>query len=64
MATTVDPVCGMKITPGQIEAQSMYRGKRYDFCSEECRRLFEANPEEYVRTTTDDSGQTASPTSR
>ena len=50
MATTnsIDPVCGMELTPGQIEAQSQYEGKRYDFCSVECKRLFDENPKKYV----------------
>jgi YHS domain-containing protein len=50
MATVrnIDPVCGMELTPGQIEAQSQYQGKRYDFCSVECKRLFDANPKAYI----------------
>ena len=50
MATTnsIDPVCGMELTPGQIEAQSQYEGKQYDFCSVECKRLFDANPKDYI----------------
>ena len=50
MATTksIDPVCGMELTPGQIEAQSQYKGKQYDFCSVECKRLFDANPKDYI----------------
>lgn len=44
----IDPVCGMELTPGQIEAQSQYKGQRYDFCSVECKRLFDANPESYL----------------
>jgi len=61
MANSVDPVCGMELTPGQIEAQSSYQGRRYDFCSEDCRRLFEANPEQYVHATTDDADETVPP---
>jgi YHS domain-containing protein len=50
MAKAVDPVCGMELDPGQIEAQSRYQGKEYDFCSQECKRLFDENPEAYVGT--------------
>jgi YHS domain-containing protein len=49
MANPVDPVCGMELTPGQIEAQTRYQGKAYYFCSEECRRIFEEDAEQYVR---------------
>jgi YHS domain-containing protein len=48
MPKTVDPVCGMELDPGQIEAQSQYQGKAYSFCSTECKRLFDADPEKYV----------------
>jgi len=51
----------MELTPGQIEAQSSYQGRRYDFCSEDCRRLFEANPEQYVHAATDDADETVPP---
>ncbi|HEV2127893.1 MAG TPA: YHS domain-containing protein [Thermomicrobiales bacterium] len=53
MANPVDPVCGMELTPGQVEAQARYKGKAYYFCSEECRRTFEENPEAYVSTSAD-----------
>ncbi len=61
MAKSVDPVCGMELDPGQIDAQSSYEGKRYDFCSEECRRLFEANPKEYVHANTESVAETIPP---
>ena len=48
MASNRDPVCGMQLTPGQIEAQSMYAGTAYNFCSTECKRQFDANPKQYV----------------
>ncbi len=49
MANPIDPVCGMELTPGQVEAQARYKGKAYFFCSEECRQTFTENPEEFVR---------------
>lgn len=45
---TTDPVCGMKIDDKQPEYHAQFAGKKYAFCSEECRREFEANPEEYI----------------
>jgi YHS domain-containing protein len=56
MPKMVDPVCGMQLDPGQVEAESRYQGKAYHFCSEECKRLFDENPKEYAGTSasTDD----------
>lgn len=48
MATVTDPVCGMQIDSSQAAAQTTYEGRAYFFCSEECRRLFEENPKEFV----------------
>ena len=64
MAKAIDPVCGMQLDPGQIEAQTTYQGKEYDFCSEECRRLFEENPEEYLGATSTDTQDTEPPIPR
>ncbi len=59
-----DPVCGMELDPGQIEAQSNYQGEEYDFCSEECKRIFDQNPKEYVGNTPSQTGETSPPTPR
>jgi YHS domain-containing protein len=48
MATVTDPVCGMQFEESQAEAQTIYQDQVYFFCSEECRRTFEENPEEFV----------------
>ena len=48
MATVTDPVCGMQIDSSQAAAQTVYDGVAYYFCSEECRRTFEEDPEEFV----------------
>jgi P-type Cu+ transporter len=45
---TTDPVCGMKIDERSSGFHSMYEGKKYSFCSENCKQEFEADPEEYV----------------
>ena len=64
MAKQVDPVCGMELDPGQVEAQSRYQGKAYYFCSEECKRLFDENPEEYVGHSAGETSETTPSTSR
>ncbi len=48
MAMVKDPVCGMEIDSSQAAAQTVYGGQHYFFCSEDCRRTFEENPEEFV----------------
>ncbi|MBA2776783.1 MAG: YHS domain-containing protein [Chloroflexia bacterium] len=55
MANVTDPVCGMQFDSSQAEAQTTHEGTAYFFCSEECRKLFEANPEEYIGNTADSS---------
>jgi YHS domain-containing protein len=41
-----DPVCGMKVELGMTRLVSNCQGHSYWFCSEDCRRAFEKNPEE------------------
>jgi YHS domain-containing protein len=44
-----DPVCGMEVESGESEGgNATFEGETYDFCSEECREKFEANPGAYV----------------
>ncbi len=45
---TVDPVCGMKVDDKRAELQTQFAGRKYYFCSEECRQAFQADPDEYV----------------
>jgi P-type Cu+ transporter len=49
---TLDPVCGMPIDEKNPEFQSAFAGKKYFFCSDECRKEFEDRPDEYVETAT------------
>jgi Cu+-exporting ATPase len=49
MATVTDPVCGMQLEPSQAEAQTVYEGVAYFFCSNECRTTFEENPTEFIQ---------------
>jgi YHS domain-containing protein len=48
----------MTFDSSQADAQSTYQGQAYFFCSAECRKLFDENPEEYLQnqadTTTDE----------
>jgi YHS domain-containing protein len=47
---TTDPVCGMKVDEKGSEFHTQFAGKKYFFCSENCRKEFEADPDEFVET--------------
>lgn len=42
---TTDPVCGMDIDKDGAVASTEYGGQRLYFCSDDCLKEFEANPE-------------------
>lgn len=46
-----DPVCGMDINEKQAATTAQHQGRTYYFCSEDCRREFDQNPERYARQT-------------
>ncbi len=43
-----DPVCGMTVDPAAGKPSLRYDGHAYHFCSEGCRRKFEAAPQDYL----------------
>jgi YHS domain-containing protein len=45
---TMDPVCGTKVDERMNEFETKFAGKRYFFCSDECRAEFEDHPEDYL----------------
>ena len=47
-AKDVDPVCGKTVSTNGAKP-SVHDGNVYYFCSRECREIFEAAPEQYVR---------------
>ena len=47
----IDPVCGMEVNENTAEAQTQFAGKKYYFCSEDCRGKFEHDPGEYTAAT-------------
>ncbi len=49
MAMVKDPVCGMEFDSSQAEAQTIYKGQHYFFCSADCRRTFEQSPKEFLK---------------
>jgi YHS domain-containing protein len=42
-----DPVCGMMIEPESAAANTTYESQEVYFCSDQCRREFEADPARY-----------------
>ncbi|MGH7583981.1 MAG: PCC domain-containing protein [Gemmatimonadales bacterium] len=48
MAQVKDPVCGMMIDPLKAAGTSTWKGVTYYFCSEDCKRQFDNDPEHYV----------------
>ena len=44
----IDPVCGMKIPPGNPAFVASYQGRSYYFCAEGCLQAFENDPKEYL----------------
>ena len=50
MANAIDPVCGMTVDTQNAAARSKdASGNTVYFCSVECQRTYEANPEQYER---------------
>jgi Cu+-exporting ATPase len=44
-----DPVCGMDVDPKSSSTlKAIYKGNTYHFCSEMCKKNFEANPAKYL----------------
>lgn len=48
MAQVKDPVCGMMIEDRDAVGTSEYEGKKYYFCSKDCKVEFDENPEDYA----------------
>ncbi len=46
---TKDPVCGMNVDEKNSQYHSQHNGKQYSFCSEQCKKKFDQQPEQYAR---------------
>ncbi|HET9308287.1 MAG TPA: YHS domain-containing protein [Candidatus Sulfotelmatobacter sp.] len=46
---TKDPVCGMQVDENNSQYKAQYGGKQYNFCSADCKKKFEQQPEQYAR---------------
>jgi P-type Cu+ transporter len=45
---TKDPVCGMNVDENKSQYNTQYGGKKYSFCSEQCKTKFEQQPQQYA----------------
>lgn len=48
-AKVIDPVCNMQVDPAKAAAKSEYKGQTYYFCSDHCKRRFDAAPESFLK---------------
>ncbi len=44
-----DPVCGMRVDESKSEYTSTYKGKKYFFCSNDCKKAFDFAPEKHMK---------------
>jgi len=44
----LDPVCGMTVEESPSAITYDYKGTKYFFCSQGCRRAFEKEPDKYL----------------
>jgi YHS domain-containing protein len=49
MHVAVDPVCKMDVDEATAKFKSEYKGKTYYFCAPGCKKLFERDPEAYLK---------------
>ena len=45
----IDPVCKMTVDEKTAKLTSEDKGKKYYFCAPGCKKMFETNPENYVK---------------
>lgn len=48
MMTHIDPVCGMQVNQQNAAGRSAHQGKTFYFCSADCKKQFDQDPEPYV----------------
>ena len=44
-----DPVCGLEINPAKAAGNSVHKGTTYYFCSSQCKKEFDRNPEAVLK---------------
>jgi YHS domain-containing protein len=59
-----DPVCGLEISAKKASKENRathYNGRTYYFCSEECKREFEKNPNRFIQKTSEETSMEKAP---
>ncbi|MCX9085544.1 MAG: YHS domain-containing protein [Candidatus Methanoperedens sp.] len=52
----IDPICGMKVDENTAPYTTEYKEKTYYFCARVCKKVFESEPEKYLKTGTSGKG--------
>jgi YHS domain-containing protein len=47
-----DPICGMQVDENTAQYKTEYKGNTYYFCAPGCKKIFDAEPEKYLKTGT------------
>ncbi|MEE9910454.1 MAG: efflux RND transporter periplasmic adaptor subunit [Deltaproteobacteria bacterium] len=61
-ALEMDPVCGMSVAPRKAQTagrKSLYQGKTYFFCSDDCKQRFDRHPESFLMSAGNRTGEQA-----
>lgn len=45
----IDPICGMTVDEKTSQFKTEYKGNTYYFCALGCKKVFEAEPEKYLK---------------
>ncbi len=45
----IDPVCGMDVDEKSAKLKSEYKGKTYYFCAPGCKKMFDKDPEKFLK---------------
>jgi YHS domain-containing protein len=56
-----DLVCGMEVDPKTAPAKSIYQGKIYYFCSNDCKHDFDRDPQKYINAAKSNLGHGSQP---
>lgn len=48
----IDPICGMQVDENTAQYKTEYNGNTYYFCAPGCKKVFDAEPEKYLKTGT------------
>ncbi len=46
-----DPVCGIFVDTQKAPASTSYQGKTFYFCSLDCKKKFDQNPQQFAKQT-------------